>query len=164
MIHKTIQGLSVSIHAPTRGATWSLGIPSIHAFCFNPRSHEGSDGAGDVQQLATYQFQSTLPRGERPCGTPEDVTSDRVSIHAPTRGATRGRKEKYMNYTGFNPRSHEGSDKVGLKLPDNTIVSIHAPTRGATNMGVERHTAEIKFQSTLPRGERLHDNVPIPAY
>ena len=55
---------TVSIHAPTRGAT----IITYHAFrliCFNPRTHTGCD---------TYEIvgRSGLP----------------VSIHAPTRGAT----------------------------------------------------------------------------
>ena len=54
----------------------------------------------------------------------------------------------------FNPRSREGSDHIlFLFLPHQTI-SIHAPARGAT-----LHNQELcrsrKFQSTLPRGERL---------
>ncbi len=143
---------------------------------FNPRSHEGSDsGTGHVVST-TDIFQSTLPRGERPC------------------------RWMYMDIipTYFNPRSHEGSDEVGGVLPDHCHISIHAPTRGATVMlllqsyllGISIHaptrgatlSSDIstslleyfnprshegsdcdtskksersgKFQSTLPRGER----------
>ena len=80
---------------------------------FNPRSHEGSDsGTGHVVST-TDIFQSTLPRGERPC------------------------RWMYMDIipTYFNPRSHEGSDEVGGVLPDHCHISIHAPTRGATSRG-----------------------------
>ena len=75
---------------------------------FNPRSHEGSDnkiqivtrfygisihaptrGATrySICSVVLWQFQSTLPRGERP--------DDYIIDH---------------DYTDFNPRSHEGSD------------------------------------------------------
>ena len=53
-----------------------------------------------------------------------------VSIHAPTRGATKG--------------------AFRLRL---LIVSIHAPTRGATCDGKVTKNS-VTFQSTLPRGER----------
>ena len=77
---------------------------------FNPRSHEGSDeGVAQFTQLAAL-FQSTLPRGERLSSLVSFVTNVvfqstlprgerlrpltveyrtcRISIHAPTRGAT----------------------------------------------------------------------------
>ena len=37
-----------------------------------------------------------------------------VSIHAPTRGATRWQFLEGTHLSGFNPRSHEGSDKQGV--------------------------------------------------
>ena len=57
---------------------------------------------------------------------------DPVSIHAPTRGATPIRITAYRIFCRFNSRAHEGRDGhtdiplLGLS------VSIHAPTRGAT--------------------------------
>ena len=125
--------LYISIHAPTRGATskaWKCDTRRN----FNPRSHEGSDvaslhsclthkisihaptrGATPFRNLTASLkiFQSTLPRGERPC------------------------RWMYMDIipTYFNPRSHEGSDEVGGVLPDHCHISIHAPTRGATSRG-----------------------------
>ena len=78
-----------------------------------------------------------------------------ISIHAPTRGATRKEKSKYMpvvkisihaptrgatsdmlittqNLGNFNPRSHERSDGRREAEQRETLISIHAPTRGAT--------------------------------
>ena len=121
----------ISIHAPTRGATSSVksnsspitfqstlprgerpssGIWLSSPFHFNPRSHEGSD----------------LPE----CAGGTDQVS--ISIHAPTRGATREQEKRVEQ----------------LKI------SIHAPTRGATVERV-RFILINRFQSTLPRGERL---------
>ena len=57
--------LLISIHAPTRGATFTRIVHYFH-----------------------YLFQSTLPRGERLVNADFDATMDVISIHAPTRGAT----------------------------------------------------------------------------
>ena len=55
---------------------------------FNPRSHVGSDSRTMINAWWSYTFQSTLPRGERlrGCGVP--TSSRKISIHAPTWGAT----------------------------------------------------------------------------
>ena len=65
-------------HAPRRY------LVSIHA----PRA--GSDLACAIWMLPAYRvFQSTLPRGERPCiGLSSQIHVLMVSIHAPARGAT----------------------------------------------------------------------------
>ena len=99
-----------------------------------------------------------------------------ISIHAPTRGATRLISEGHSGYIYFNPRSHKGSDRIRRDLAVGKKISIHAPTRGATHGGGQGCWAEaisihaptrgattmdcIKcqqkntFQSTLPQGER----------
>ena len=78
---------------------------------FNPRSHKGSDGYGHKRIIRVEQFQSTLPQGERPYSNKNTTAfsvfqstlpqgerhvwsvafhfSVNISIHAPTRGATR---------------------------------------------------------------------------
>ena len=38
----------------------------VTALDFNPRSREGSDEVEPLHDLSTSEFQSTLPRGERP--------------------------------------------------------------------------------------------------
>ena len=121
---------NISIHAPTRGATSCKKIkallvafqstlprgerPLFHSLFhtinnFNPRSHEGSDAISC--------------KNKRKC---------KISIHAPTRGATDFYIVRSCFKINFNPRSHEGSDTG--RTGDRSIPSL--------------------FQSTLPRGER----------
>ena len=98
----------VSIHAPTRGATLRLRFPYRYGL-FQSTLPRGERPDGDMLKKRQMKFQSTLPRGERLEGigvavVPEGfnprshagsdiidlelVTVTRVSIHAPTRGAT----------------------------------------------------------------------------
>ena len=145
----------ISIHAPTRGAT--PGPATVNSFSL---------------------FQSTLPRGERPSWGSNLLAKAAISIHAPTRGATLidlfirifldnfnpRSHEGSDDYTpnsrtissDFNPRSHEGSDPACFYPETGKIISIHAPTRGATDPEYHRNLVQKKFQSTLPRGERLN--------
>ena len=80
-----------------------------------------------------------------------------ISIHAPAKGATQKvwyplRKKLY-----FNPRSREGSDIDGESVPVITGISIHAPAKGATGK-LHPLWHRRKFQSTLPRRERLNQH------
>ncbi len=119
---------------------------------FNPRSREGSDCRNDIREgkvsisihapargatplsavsARPSEFQSTLPRGERPPRLWDLYDSSGISIHAPARGATDG-------------------DATPSPL---LIISIHAPARGATR-SMTKSRSSVRFQSTLPRGER----------
>ena len=77
-----------------------------------------------------------------------------ISIHAPTRGATdecRAWKEKHNAFQSTLPRGERPNcfDHCQGEMD----ISIHAPTRGATFKDCYRLLCWI-FQSTLPRGER----------
>ena len=147
------QKQAISIHAPARGATRVAPVSDPSIDHFNPRSREGSDlqkgqavlhvllisihaparGAtlSDWKKKAEdAEFQSTLPRGERPT----DILVFVLSID-------------------FNPRSREGSDGYHRCQLINSFISIHAPARGATVLYFNNDDSYI-FQSTLPRGER----------
>ncbi len=101
----------------------------------------------------------------------------KISIHAPTRGATtpcmrsptpstnfNPRSHEGSDYgatatrprsTYFNPRSHEGSDRASRWLPSrksNFNPRSHEGSDGPASGAVG---AVELFQSTLPRGERL---------
>ena len=144
--------MDVSIHAPTRGATVYAIYLLIYAESFNPRTHAGCDGVVLGVLRCGVRFN---PRTHAGCDVSNlgTLRSDRVSIHAPTRGATWWEKLDY-----------EHGD-----------VSIHAPTRGATLFPIpipipqcfnpRTHAgcdtfAQLqvfcnpKFQSTHPRGVR----------
>ena len=125
---------NISIHAPTRGATYVAAVRSIPGKISIHAPTRGATRKPD-NNSNNSKFQSTLPRGERHkrplffvCeayfnprsheGSDQTLSSVRcspqISIHAPTRGATVGiidRKEILY----FNPRSHEGSDVLILK-------------------------------------------------
>ena len=123
---------NISIHAPAKGAT-TLSFASIFILSnFNPRSREGSDLSMGIMSSSRLQFQSTLPRRERPVSFEVVAWKPLISIHAPAKGATATYVYFVSWNTDFNPRSREGSDKkssISLKL-----IQL--------------------FQSTLPRRER----------
>jgi len=102
----SISTVSVSIHAPARGATGRK-LPANNDFCFNPRARAGRD-ALQYRFCRRYWFQSTRPRGARQI---EELKAKAglVSIHAPARGATRGSFLSYI-LRGFNPRARAGRD------------------------------------------------------
>jgi len=61
-----MSSLSISIHAPTGGATcWKYYQSTIKIY-FNPRTHGGCDWHGTLRNLTELVFQSTHPRGVRP--------------------------------------------------------------------------------------------------
>ncbi len=142
----------VSIHAPTWGATRLVKIPSsgtkvsIHAPTW------GATAVAVADYLDQLMFQSTLPRGER-------LTAARiVSIFSEFQSTLpRGERQNEVLHTpettGFNPRSHVGSDWWLVAVHKDELVSIHAPTWGATKTK-NKKTRKVEFQSTLPRGER----------
>ena len=123
---------TISIHAPARGATCGVQAQVKRRTDFNPRSREGSDV--DLADCCQIIF---------------------ISIHAPARGATCAGVFTRAGNRDFNPRSREGSDfRLSLSLWAQ-VISIHAPARGATPLPATSSQLGI-FQSTLPRGERLH--------
>ena len=145
-----------------RGERLNWTILKSTLFDFNPRSREGSDIQLLTERRNQILFQSTLPRGERQSG--------------------HGGMDRNIY---FNPRSREGSDQV--ETPKETVkkISIHAPARGATVMdqllqnvcNISIHAPARgatcncfcnqcwnKFQSTLPRGERLTSQAELATY
>ena len=123
--------LPVSIHAPTRGATWRSeisikadGFQSTHPhgvrhyakytkrhnLSFNPRTHTGCDTGDFREPKRMYWFQSTHPHGVRLSRQSKAVFRSRVSIHAPTRGATFKPSGANAGRLRFNPRTHTGCD------------------------------------------------------
>ena len=126
--------LSISIHAPPRGATarprglhFTTHSISIHA---PPR---GATRRSTIRTWSPYlQFQFTPLREGRPALWQTCAGNHVISIHAPPRGATLA-----------------GCQNLVLRI------SIHAPPRGATH-SAGRSTAPKAFQFTpLREGRRL---------
>ena len=145
--------LSISIHAPARGATVFRQCPIYFSI-----------------------FQSTLPQGERRACRASCRYMDCISIHAPARGATSryfcaSFSKSISIHAPARGATRVFRDEVGRQI----TISIHAPARGATYGGPNRiHRIRIsihapargatgwpsprpqtqQFQSTLPQGER----------
>ena len=129
-----------------------------------------------MREVATgVKFQSTHPHGVRQAAASPALCEHRVSIHAPTRGATTIRQPMLLQtfcfnprthtgcdasccpskakVFGFNPRTHTGCDLRAAQAKQKFLVSIHAPTRGATSQNSMLHDF-VLFQSTHPHGVR----------
>jgi len=76
-----------------------------------------------------------------------------VSIHAPTRGATK-RRASWLETIGFQFTRPRGARRFGLTISTRRSVSIHAPTRGATFFARRIKKQVALFQFTRPRGAR----------
>ena len=120
---------SVSIHAPTRGATQSPLV--LHRLCcFNPRAHERRD---PFRHRSLRWFYSFNPRAHERRDLFSEKTNDSVLFQS-----TRPREARLLTLSlplsqlGFNPRAHERRDVGAKKRQQYSKVSIHAPTRGAT--------------------------------
>ena len=114
---------------------------------------QGERRLARVREKHHKRFQSTLPQGERRRSRIRRTKVSTISIHAPTRGATRHNHNENRSFRNFNPRSHKGSDEYFHFCSKMLKISIHAPTRGATKVQIELEDKNI-FQSTLPQGER----------
>ena len=100
----------ISIHAPTKGATqWQQPGWSMRRD-FNPRSHEGSDNIPLIGRAESADFNPRSHEGSDG-GFDWDLMIYEISIHAPTKGATKAMM-----------------DNFGI-----SGISIHAPTKGATS-------------------------------
>ena len=147
------RNISVSIHAPTRGATiLSITLASVVEFQptrprgarpqytlnttieieFQPTRPRGARHDDLIDSPLDDSFQPTRPRGARRAALPSHARIV-VSTHAPTRGATLQQSPLLLLLPGFNPRAHEGRDCSCCPLwAWRRTVSTHAPTRGAT--------------------------------
>ncbi len=133
---RIIDQLTVSIHAPARGATAVTLAARPITMSFNPRARAGRDCC--VTQLDCFRCVSIhAPARGATSVLVWNVLDNRVSIHAPARGATLRRPQLRTPYR----------------------VSIHAPARGAT-LGPFRMSPVIEFQSTRPRGARRRERRP----
>ena len=144
---------TISIHAPTRGATTF------------PPARYGHPG----------RFQSTLPQGERL----KNSVGNRLGMNFNPRshkGSDRSCGERGQPDIYFNPRSHKGSDPVAwMPLPVPYIFQSTLPQGerlpflrlegSQTNFNPRSHKGSdigalvesgimTRFQSTLPQGER----------
>ena len=127
-------------------------IPGSRSY-FNPRSRVGSD----VDPLSLF-LQSHISIhapawGATLVGCPSDHCRH-ISIHAPAWGATGRRRSNEAYGQNFNPRSRVGSD-FHRDCVRRWAEYFNPRSRvGSDESDFDDWFASIKFQSTLPRGER----------
>ena len=143
----------VSIHAPTRGATLLLHLYLSDDCCFNPRTHEGCDLQRIHKQSHSLSFN---PRTHEGCDLPFSILMllpPCVSIHAPTRGATRVRTtdKTALMFQSTHPR---GVRLYTIIISNNSIVFQSTHPRGVRHRIRRGKTSSNRFQSTHPRGVR----------
>ncbi len=102
---------AVSIHAPTRGATMSADMTIAIPSGFNPRAHAGRDRSATAVSVATGCFNPRAHAGR-----------DRWSISTAS---------GFGWFQSTRPRGARPAANGQQETP--TDVSIHAPTRGATS-------------------------------
>ena len=100
--------------------------------CFNPRSRTGSDNGYAVTPIATREFQSTLPHGERLRRYSARGTGARFQSTLP-HGERLKRFLRRRLSRAFQSTLPHG-ERLGLLclVSSLILVSIHAPARGAT--------------------------------
>ncbi len=106
--------------------------------------------------IQKYMFQSTRPRGARLPGRGYGSRNQRVSIHAPARGATAGSLLRLPAVEGFNPRARAGRDNRQRYLPLPSS-RFNPRARAGRDLDFNKATCPVQtFQSTRPRGARRH--------
>ena len=89
MAIKPILFNTISIHAPTRGATITGAVLCLLNRYFNPRSYKRSDYMVRLEWTDKGNISIHAPtRGATEAST-QGVAEQAISIHAPTRGATK---------------------------------------------------------------------------
>ena len=150
-----INGLKIlSIHAPTRGATYISSIISLTHFSFNPRSYKRSDQniTSGIDAVLTFNPRSYKRSDFRTLSFSLAVP---LSIHAPTRGATTIGWGHTGSIDAFNPRSYKRSDgfsdaiRLSLIHFQSTLLQEERPGSWSYRF------CFWCFQSTLLQEERL---------
>ncbi len=131
---------TISIHAPARGATSSLGFN-----CFSKTLFQSTHPRGVRQKNLSFPaplflFQSTHPRG--------------------VRRLLRLFSRRERNH--FNPRTREGCDNfVELFDGGERVISIHAPARGATCLNHRKYLCSEDFNPRTREGCDLRPTILI---
>ena len=122
---------------------------------FNPRTHTGCDhNTSPASRPCPPCFN---PRTHTGCDFPPygvGVLGDGVSIHAPTRGATRRPAPWRQAPNRFNPRTHTGCDPTTARILrfNDKFQSTHP--HGVRQTGLSGAVTSFLFQSTHPHGVR----------
>ena len=122
----------ISIHAPTWGATLTV-HSSLPRQNFNPRTHVGCDLTVSVRYLFVRDFNPRTHVGCDAMASPSRTMS-KISIHAPTWGATGAWCDVFFAYKFQSTHPRGVRHLMSKGLGKSFVISIHAPTWGATSV------------------------------
>ena len=123
----------ISIHAPPWGATRETGLTVSGNMRFQSTHPHGVRHAKRDMRLSGLAFQSTHPHGVRLRSLIMWFHFFRISIHAPTWGATCKAVMECFDMRPFQSTHPHGVRHGALpQKPTSPRISIHAPTWGAT--------------------------------
>ena len=130
---------------------------------FNPRSLVGNDILNADVGNSTKDFNPRSLVGNDTL-YPHPLPELGISIHVPSWGTTILCGLMFGEILNFNPRSLVGNDWGAREIRAKRSISIHVPSWGTTLDGWKKSCADVKFQSTFPRGERHEssDTGPLP--
>ncbi len=147
-------GIKVSIHAPTRGATAIEQLQTVEDVVSIHAPTRGATYPQIPRIRHRRKFQSTLPRGERPSAG-GCCCRGRCFNPRSHEGSDPGITILVCRRLGFNPRSHEGSDCSTHTVRSHLLCFNPRSHEGSDLFHRSCQILIFKFQSTLPRGERL---------
>ncbi len=128
--------------------------------CFNPRPCERGDAFKLFDAAETLRFQSTPLREGRRAYLGADQAQSSVSIHAPARGATRGKSDRCLARSGFNPRPCERGDLFACSVFFKPLWFQSTPLREGRPPSKSVKKSHPLFQSTpLREGRPLLDAI-----
>ncbi len=148
---------SVSIHAPVRGATRLAQSQVLHLWCFNPRARTGRDALAALPTTCCIVFQSTRPYGARRSRCMALRAVDRVSIHAPVRGATPQSRLQALTFEQFQSTRPYGARHTRCAC-NRALLSMFQSTRpyGARRLHSQLHALDCSFN---PRARTGRDSM-----
>ena len=121
---------------------------------FNPRSRVGSDPNKRQRHINRVLVSIHAPAWGATWVYNRVGGDCIVSIHAPAWGATFLGRYHFPVLRRFNPRSRVGSDPAGYPYDRINVRFQSTLPRGERLNKAKANPALVKFQSTLPRGER----------
>ena len=143
--------LTVSTHAPARGAT-NQGRRSFAGPRFQPTRPRGARRSESQDILNIHQFQLTRPRGARPVRGVAVAVGVDVSTHAPARGATLPRQGDGQGRGRFNSRAREGRDN-GKAWYNSGVPGFNSRAReGRDSWALIAGAASSRFNSRAREG------------
>ena len=123
--------VSISIHAPAKGATRSFWFFQ-HQFLIS--IHAPAKGATPLVTVMfdVTSFQSTHPRRVRLSKPSKTGPRIFISIHAPAKGATFFIHFQFLSLRISIHAPAKGATRSNLRISKMAFISIHAPAKGAT--------------------------------